>query len=197
LRAGMISSGITGSVAAESEGLMQDYKAGHMIGSTPRLLTWMQILAIPVGALALAIMYPLFVKSYGIGGEHGLSSPISQRWVGFALILKDGFSALHKSALYALAIGAALGILFTVLEQKREWRNFVPSPTGIGIGMLVPASSVATMLVGALLEWRWRKGDPESAKNYGTPIAAGLIAGEALVAVLLAIIYGLGWWTPV
>src|SRR6185436_5876289 len=38
LRAGMVSSGITGSVAAESEGLMQDYKAGHMIGSTPRLL---------------------------------------------------------------------------------------------------------------------------------------------------------------
>ena len=196
LRAGMVSSGITGSVAAESEGLMQDYKAGHMIGSTPRLLTWMQILAIPVGALALAIMYPLFVKSYGIGGEHGLSSPISQRWVGFALILKDGFSALHKSALYALAIGAALGILFTVLEQRREWRNFVPSPTGIGIGMLVPASSVATMLVGALLEWRWRKGDPESAKNYGTPIAAGLIAGEALVAVILAIVYGVGWWSP-
>src|SRR5262245_30129178 len=35
LRASMVSSGITGAVAAESEGLMQDYKVGHMIGSTP------------------------------------------------------------------------------------------------------------------------------------------------------------------
>jgi len=196
LRAGMISSGITGSVAAESEGLMQDYKAGHMIGSTPRLLTWMQLIAIPVGALALAIMYPLFVESFGLGGEHGLSSPISRRWVGFATILSQGFSALHPSALYALAIGAALGVLFTVLEQKRSWRNFVPSPTGVGIGMLVPASAVATMLVGALIEWRWRKADPESSKNYAIPVASGLIAGEALVAVILAIVYGLKWWSP-
>jgi hypothetical protein len=35
LRAGMISSGTTAAVAAESEGLMQDYKTGYMIGATP------------------------------------------------------------------------------------------------------------------------------------------------------------------
>ena len=66
LRASMVSSGITGAVAAESEGLMQDFRAGAMIGSTPRILTYMQLLAVPVGALALAVMYPLLRDTYGI-----------------------------------------------------------------------------------------------------------------------------------
>ena len=69
LRANMVSSGITGAVAAESEGLMQDFRAGQMIGSTPRILTYMQLIAVPVGALALALMYPLLRDTYGIAGE--------------------------------------------------------------------------------------------------------------------------------
>jgi uncharacterized oligopeptide transporter (OPT) family protein len=195
LRAGMVSSGITGSVAAESEGLMQDYKTGHMIGSTPRLLTYLQLMAVPVGALALAWIYPRLVETYGLGGN-GLSSPISQRWVGFAKILSKGFSSLHPSAMYALGIGAVLGVVFTVLEQKPALRNFVPSPTGVGIGMLIPANAVTTIFVGSLVEWAWRKLAPSNSQKFAIPVASGLIAGEALVAVILAIVYVAGWWSP-
>ena len=88
LRASMVSSGVTGAVAAESEGLMQDFRAGQMINSTPRILTYMQLIAVPVGALALAFMYPLLRDTYGIIGEHAqLLSPTSQRWVGFAKVV--------------------------------------------------------------------------------------------------------------
>jgi putative OPT family oligopeptide transporter len=196
LRAGMISSGITGSVAAESEGLMQDYKTGYMIGSTPRLLTYVQLMAVPVGALALAWIYPRLIETYGLGGDHGLMSPTSQRWVGFAKILSQGFSSLHPSALIALGIGAALGVLFTVLEQNPALRNFIPSPTGVGIGMLIPADAVLTIFIGALIEWVWRKISPAAAEKYAIPVASGLIAGEALVAVILAVVYFAGWWSP-
>jgi uncharacterized oligopeptide transporter (OPT) family protein len=185
MRATVVSSGITGSVAAESEGLMQDYKAGHMIGSTPRVLTWMQLAAIPFGALALAFAYPALIEEYGLGGEKGLSSPTSVRWVGFAKVLSQGFSAIHPSAVSGLGIGAALGVLFTLLEQNRRWRPFVPSPTGIGIGMLVPASTVATMFVGALLDTLWRFGSRATNERLSIPVATGLIAGEALLAVLI------------
>ena len=37
-----------------------------MIGSTPRILTYMQLIAVPVGAVALAFMYPLLRDTYGI-----------------------------------------------------------------------------------------------------------------------------------
>lgn len=197
LRASMVSSGITGSVAAESEGLMQDYKTGHMIGSTPRLLTWMQLMAVPVGALVLAFMYPMLVEAYGLGGDNGLSSPISQRWVGFAKILTQGFASLHPSALWGLGIGAVLGLVFTLLEQKKEWRTLIPSPTGVGIGMLVPAGAVATMFLGSLIDYAWRRWKPAQHANYAIPAASGLIAGEAIIAVLLSILYSLKLMSPV
>ncbi len=187
IRATVVSSGITGSVAAESEGLMQDYKTGYMIGSTPRKLTYIQLLAVPIGCLSLAYSYPLLRDTYGVG-EGGLSSPISVRWVGFAKILSKGFSSIHPSALWALAIGAALGIVFTVLEQNKAIKNLVPSPTGVGIGMLVPASAVATMFIGACIDWIWRTRNPRQAENYSIPVASGLIAGEALVAVILPLL---------
>ena len=196
LRAGMISSGITASVAAESEGLMQDYKTGYMIGSTPRSLTYMQLIAVPFGAIALAIIYPLLRDTYGIGEGGELSSPTSVRWVGFAKILSQGFSKLPPSAITALFIGAGLGIIFTLFEQKKEWRDFVPSPTGLGIGMLVPANAIATMFLGALADWIWRRAKPEMAVRYSIPAASGFIAGDALVAVILPITYVLGIWGP-
>jgi putative OPT family oligopeptide transporter len=196
LRAGMVSSGITGSVAAESEGLMQDYKTGHMIGSTPRFLTYMQLMAVPIGALALAWVYPLLRDTYGFTGEHGLTSPTSTRWVGFAKVLSGGFSNLPRGAASALLVGALLGIVFTLCEQKQRWRTFVPSPTGVGIGMLVPFSAVIGMFLGALVDLVWRRASPKSAEHYSIPIASGLIAGEALVAVVIAILAASGIWAP-
>jgi putative OPT family oligopeptide transporter len=197
LRAGMVSSGITGSVAAESEGLMQDYKTGDMIGSTPKYLTYMQLIAVPIGALALALIYPLLRDTYGIGEGGQLSSPTSVRWVGFAEILSQGFSKLHPSAIEALVVAAILGVVFTVLEQKKAWRPFVPSPTGLGIGMLVPANAVATIFLGGLADWIWRRSRPEHAERYAIPVASGFIAGDALVAVILPILYVLGVMRPV
>ncbi len=199
LRASMVSSGITGAVAAESEGLMQDYKVGHMIGSTPRVLTYMQLLAVPVGALALAVMYPLLRDTYGISGEHAqLSSPTSQRWVGFAKIVTQDLSGKGEMTPEAAArlswmkisfsVGALLGIVLTLLEQRKSWRAFVPSPTGIGIGMLIPISAVTTMFLGAIADWIWGKIAPASHTRYSIPIASGCIAGEALVAVVIPIL---------
>jgi hypothetical protein len=76
--ANMLASGTTGTIAVESEALMQDYKAGDMIGSSPKYLTIMQLLATPIGAAAVSWMYPLLRDTYGIVGEHaGLTSPIS------------------------------------------------------------------------------------------------------------------------
>jgi putative OPT family oligopeptide transporter len=192
VQSNMLASGVTGSIVAESEGLMQSYKTGAMVGSTPKYITYIQLLAVPVGAAALALAYPMLRETYGIGGEHGLSSPISQKWVGFAKLLSQGLSVLDPTALWALCIAIVLGVLFTVLEQDPGWRTFVPSPTGIGIGMLVPASAVATMFAGALLDFAARRRDPKGSEGWTLPLASGLIAGEALIAIVLPLLIVLG-----
>ena len=188
----LTASGVTGSVATQSEGLMQDYKTGHLIGSTPRLLTYAQLIAVPVGAAAVAFVYPLLRDTYGIGGDNGLQSPISQRFAGLARILSAGVHALPPGAAVALLVGVSAGVLLTFLENNKAARRFVPSPTGIGIGMLVPGSAVFTMFVGGLLGELWKKSSPQVYERHVTPLASGFIAGEAIVAVLIPILVVIG-----
>jgi uncharacterized oligopeptide transporter (OPT) family protein len=206
LGASMVSSGVTASVAAESEGIMQDYKVGSMIGSTPRILTYMQLIAVPVGALALAFAYPMLRDTYGIIGEHAqLSSPVSVRWVGFAKIVTQQMSgpgALSPEAVLRLswmktsfAWGALAGVLLTLLEQRQSWRRFIPSPTGMGIGVVIPISAVTVMFVGAAADRVWEKTNAESHTRYSIATASGFIAGEAIVAVIIPILVTLGLMT--
>ncbi|MBX7099411.1 MAG: OPT/YSL family transporter [Myxococcaceae bacterium] len=186
LSANMVASGTTGTIASSSEGIIQDYKAGHMIGSTPKYLAYAQLAAVPVGAAAVAWIYPLLRDTYGIVGETAkLSSPASARWAGFAEILQGGVDALPPHALTAMGIFAALGVLFTVLEENKAIKPFVPSPTGVGIGMLVPFAVVSTMFVGGLMGFAWEKADKKTSDSYAAPLASGLIAGEAILAVIV------------
>ena len=203
LRANMVSSGITGAVAAESEGLMQDFRAGQMIGSTPRMLTYMQLVAVPVGALALAFMYPLLRDTYGVIGDNAqLLSPTSQRWVGFAKLVTQelaGPAATNPAAAARIAwmttslgVGALIGVVLTLLEQNASWRPYIPSPTGMGIAMLIPVNAVTMIFLGAAADSIWAKVSPPSHARYSIPIASGLIAGEALVAVVIPLLVTVG-----
>jgi uncharacterized oligopeptide transporter (OPT) family protein len=195
--ANMAASGTTGTIATSSEMIMQDYRCGQIIGSKPRNITVMQLLAVPVGAAAVSWIYPVLAGTYHIFDttdpvtgkviKAGLTSPISNKWAGFAQILKDGVSALPTSALYALVIASVLGVVLTVLETQPRLKRFVPSPTGIGIGILVPFSVVFTMFLGGLAGYVWENKYKASADVYLLPLASGLIAGEALVAVFASI----------
>src|SRR5262249_18955556 len=150
-----------------------------------------QLLATPIGAAAVSWMYPVLRSQYGIG-EGGLSSPTSRRWQGFAEILSKGFDALPQGALAALIIASLLGIVLAILETVARDNTFIPSPTGLGIGMLVPASVIVTMVIGALIGTLWSKTSPKTSELYLIPLASGLIAGEALVAVVVPLLVLLG-----
>jgi uncharacterized oligopeptide transporter (OPT) family protein len=196
IAANMLASGTTGTVATVSEALMQDYKAGDMIGSSPKYLTIMQLIATPIGAAAVSWMYPLLRRTYGIVGDHaGLSSPISRKWAGFAEILSRGLSALPPGAVAALIIGSLLGILLAVLESGR-FQRFVPSPTGVGIGMLVPAAVIFVMFLGGVVELIWSKLNPRTYGRFLIPLASGFIAGEAIIAVVVPLLVVLGIVKP-
>jgi len=182
----MIGSGMSGSVAANGEHLMQDYRAGKIVGSTNRNLTILQLIGVPVGAAAVAVAYPLVRAKYGIGGEGGLSSPISVKWAGFAELLSKGFGALPSSALQALVIALVVGVVLTLLETHPRFGRFIPSPTAVGLGMLIPGFAVIPMMIGGIAGYVWQKVWPKGEEVYNTPLASGFITGEALVLLVLA-----------
>jgi uncharacterized oligopeptide transporter (OPT) family protein len=181
----MIGSGMSGTVASNGEHLMQDYRAGAIVGSNKRHLTILQLIGVPVGAAAVAIAYPALRAQYGIG-EKGLSSPISVKWAGFAELLNQGFGALPKGCFAAMLIAVVVGIILTIFEPK--YKKFLPSPTGIGLGMLIPGLYVIPMVIGGLIQAVWAYKSPKTEDTYNTPLASGMIAGEALVVLALAIL---------
>jgi len=185
----MSSSGLTGTIAVTSEALMQDFKAGQLVRSNPRNLTIAQLIAAPVGSIATAVVYPVLRNKYGIGPT-GLSSPISVKWAGFAELLTQGLNALPKGCLVGLLIAIAVGVVLTVSAEK--WPDITPSPAAIGIGMLLPAAVLSTFILGGVAQLIWSRTSPESEKLYRIPLASGLIAGEAVLAVVLAILAASG-----
>ena len=189
--ANMVASGTTGTVATSSESIMQDYKCGDIVGTKPRSLTIMQLMAVPIGAACVSWMYPVLRDQWGITGDTAkLTSPISNKWSGFAQILQEGVGALSSSALIALVIFSILGVVFTILESNKRYKAWIPSPTGVGIGILVPFYVVATMFIGGIIGYVWEKKDKKSADVWMVPLGSGFIAGEALVAVGVAIYFG-------
>ncbi len=186
MRVNMIGSGMSGTVAAHGEHLMQDYKAGKIVGANNRHLTLVQLMAVPVGSAAVAIAYPALRDRYGLGGSGGLASPISVKWAGFAELLNRGFDQLPRGCFAAMLVALALGVLLTVLEPR--WHKYVPSPTGVGLGMLIPGYSIMPMVLGGIAGYVWAKRAPESERTYSTPLASGFIAGEALLVLIFSIL---------
>jgi len=84
-----------------------------------------------------------------------------------------------------MLIAVALGILITCLEPR--FGHWLPSPTAVGIGMLIPGTAMMPMVVGGLFQWAWAKASPKTEEVYCLPTASGLIAGEALVVLVFAI----------
>jgi uncharacterized oligopeptide transporter (OPT) family protein len=185
----MSSSGLTGTIAVTSEALMQDFKAGQLLKSNPRSLTIAQLIAAPVGSIATAVVYPVLRNKFGIGAT-GLSSPISVKWASFAELLTKGFSALPPGCLVGLIIGIVVGIALTLLAEK--WGDYVPSPSAMGIGMLITAAVLLTFILGGVAQLIWSRVHPASEKIYRIPLASGLICGEAIIAVVLAIMAAAG-----
>jgi uncharacterized oligopeptide transporter (OPT) family protein len=183
----MSSSGLTGTIAVQSEALMQDYRAGKVVGSNNRLLTYAQLMAAPVGSAAVAIIYPILRHKYGVG-PNGLSSPISVKWAGFAELLTRGLGALPPGCLWGLLAGVLAGIILTLLTEK--FGDKIPSSAAIGIGMLIPADVLMPFMLGGLAQAIWVNVSKEQEHRFRIPLASGLIAGEAIVAVILSIIAG-------
>jgi uncharacterized oligopeptide transporter (OPT) family protein len=58
--------------------------------------------------------------------------------------------------------------------------------------MVIPGSNALSMFLGAFGAWAWRRFRRPSADRYVTPVASGLIAGESLMGVAIALLVAAG-----
>ncbi|NUS60477.1 MAG: oligopeptide transporter, OPT family [Lysobacter sp.] len=177
---------------------LQDLKAGYIVGATP----WKQQLMLGIGAFSCAlIMAPvlnLLATAYGIGAptpEHPQSLAAPQATL-MASVAKGMFGGELPWGI--IGIGAGVGALIIAFDEWLKSRNahFRVPVLAAAIGIYLPLELMVPIFLGGLLaHFVERKHnvrfDDHDAKDAihrpGTLFAAGLITGEALMGILIAI----------
>jgi len=175
---------VTAAVAGE---MLQDLKVGHILGGTP----WKMQLGDMVGvALAAAVMFiPLVILHQGdiaMGGTGlgGKAYPAPQ--ASLMAILASGIVG-HDMAWPLIIVGMLMAFGFILVQVK--------SPMLVCVGMYLPLETSFAIFIGGLIKGVFdsiakRRGLNEAqtirSGNNGTLLAAGLIAGEALIGLLFA-----------
>ncbi len=182
LAAGGISAGCS-DVASD---LMQVLKTGYILGATPRRQIFSQFIGVTLGSVIAVLVYLTLTSAHQIGSE-SLPAPGALPWSGMATLLAEGSSALPPWGLGAVAIGGCAGILLTILEKSRYGR-FVPSPFGLGIGLVVPGFISVSVFLGSIAGIFLQKRFTKFSQEYLIPVASGGIAGEAVISVLISLL---------
>ena len=182
---------------------MQDLKAGHILGSTPRNQQIMQMVGVVSGALLIAPILNLLLASKGIGlptllHPNPLSAPQGTLMMSVASGIFGGNLPWD-----IIVIGGFIGVLIIAADEylKRKKSNFKMPVLAVAVGLYLPFELDSSIFIGGLIAWLLEKGyqkaqnstSVDQAKNAGLLMASGLITGEALIGILIAVLTAVQW----
>lgn len=197
------------SIAAISNDNLQDLKTGCVVGATP----WKQQVALligsVVGAFAIAPVLNLLYEAYGFAGAmpragmdagQALSAPQATL---MTTIAQGIFS--HNLDWSYIVFGVFVGIAAIIVDLllKKNTKKYCLPPLAIGMGIYLPPSLEVPLVIGAVIGYfvhrhlrrRAERRSPdcveediESCNRHGVLFASGLIVGESLMGVIIAII---------
>lgn len=176
--AGMVSAIAIGTVicivAAVAGDTSQDLKTGYIVGSTPKKQQIAELIGVVSSALAIGGILYLFNSAWEYGGTE---LPAAQ-----ATLMKMVVEGVMGGNLpwNLVFVGVAIAIVIEVLGIP-----VLP----FAVGLYLPIHLSTPMMVGGLVRWFFeRKGDVHKAGlDRGVLYASGLIAGEGIVGILLAV----------
>ena len=162
---------------------LQDLKTGNIVGATPWKQQVMQLIGVISASMTLGIVLILLHEAYGIGGPD-LPAPQA---VLMTNVAKGVFAGdLEWAMIYA---GAVIGVLIILLDQYqlRRGSDFRVPILAVAIGIYLPIELTFPIFVGGMLNHYANKISSQKGKDNGLLLASGLITGEALMAILIAI----------
>ncbi|MGA1820194.1 MAG: OPT family oligopeptide transporter [Thermoplasmatota archaeon] len=178
---------------------MQELKTAQILGATPVRIQWGRFIGVAVGAAVIPIIVGLLAKAYGIGSP---ALPAPQAVIMGSTV----FAIFNLDFQYVMFLA---GVILAVILI---WRKL--PVMAVAIGIYLPFTLTTPIFLGGILGWfseRWivRKTrlfdglegeemdkriseNKEATFNQGLLFAAGLVAGEAVLGVLVALIIIIG-----
>lgn len=196
-------------IAAISNDNLQDLKTGQLVGATP----WKQQVALLIGsiagAIAIAPVLNLLYEAYGFTGalprpEMDPSAALSAPQATLMTTIAQGIFSSNLDWNYIL-IGVGIGVIGIIvnLVLKSTTATLSLPPLAIGMGIYLPPSLEMPLVIGSLMSYfvgkylvkraKERSGeladaDVEQCNRRGVLFASGMIVGESLIGVIIAVI---------
>lgn len=187
----LIAGAVSEAGALQAGDILQDLKAGHLIGASPKAQFYGQLIGSVVGAFVSAAVYKLYVSVYTIPGEL-FQIPTAYVWI-FTARLVTGKGLPPMAWQYALGAGGifALTTSFRIYlmanSEGRAWcrrlQPWIPGGIAVAVGMYNTPSFTLARTAGGVVAWYWVhwKGRGETRVIV---LASGLILGEGVVSIV-------------
>lgn len=179
---------------------MQDLKAGALVGSTPWKQQVMLLVGVVGGAIIVAPVLQLLFQAYGIGdampraGMDPAATLKAPQATMMATMAKGFFAGgIEWTMVY---IGAAIAAVVIVADQylKAQGHANVLPILSVAFGMYMPASYILTFVLGGLAAHfaskrreKYSEFEKAASEQSGVLYASGIIAGTAMMGVLVSI----------
>jgi putative OPT family oligopeptide transporter len=182
--------------ACTSGDVCNDLKTGSLVGASPYRQQIMQVLGVAAASLVMAPVLQLLHNNTpgGIGGRE-LSAPQASLFKSLA----EGLFGQGDLPWNMVGIGVGVGCVILIIDKGLEARqaSFRMHVMPIAVGMYLPFGLVTPILIGGLLAHVVRAGEQGAAAEQrlhrGVLFASGMIAGESLMGVGIALLASLGY----
>jgi len=190
LSGNIMSANVTGGIGLHAADLLTTLKTGWMLGADPRAQFYAQLFGVLAGAAVVVPAFNIIIPDPAVLGTDAWPAPSCLVWAGVSKAFAGGIGALDGLARTGIGIGLLLGVALALMERfaPKAIRGWVPSPNGLGIAMVIPGSNAIAMFLGALGALLIGRFNPGVARKYVVPVSSGLIAGESLMGVVIAML---------
>jgi len=163
--------------------ISQDLKTGYLVGATPYKQQIAEFIGVLVPALVIAWVLLLLQKTYGLGPEGKLQAPQATL---MSIIVKGVIS--QQLPWILLLIGIFIGICIELLGISS-----LPFAIGLYLPFTLSAPIIIGGLVAGLVSATTKKDEFEKVNEKGILFSSGLVAGDALVGIILALLASVVW----
>lgn len=197
------------SIASISNDNLQDLKTGYIVGATPWKQQVALILGSVVGAIAIAPVLNLLYQAYGFTGAlpRATMDPSQALAAPQAVLMTTIAQGIFSSDLdwNFILFGIGVGVVAIIVDMllRKSTKSLALPPLAIGMGIYLPPTLEVPLVIGAVIGYfihkhlrsRAQQRNPEHVEEdvdachqRGVLFASGLIVGESLMGVIIAMI---------